>query len=144
LGLEALVSGIHGMSPDVAMKAAIGAAIGAAGQTVLSATEKRIASTILPLAVSTDPKDTARLGMLAMRSPAVGDILNKFSTAITNTITAAQERTSSREGRATGGAVNLMALSKAAKKHVTQSTEGLLDEDDSTVTRALEVANKHI
>ena len=49
-----------------------------------------------------------------------------------------------REARATGGAVNLMALSKAAKKRVTQSTEGLLDEDDSTVARALEVANQHI
>jgi len=49
-----------------------------------------------------------------------------------------------RTARATGGAVNLMALSKAAKKHVTQSTEDLLNESDDTVTRALEVANKHI
>jgi len=49
-----------------------------------------------------------------------------------------------REGRATGGAVNLMALSKAAKKQVTQSTEALLNESDDTVARALEVANKHI
>jgi hypothetical protein len=49
-----------------------------------------------------------------------------------------------REGRATGGAVNLMALSKAAKKHVTQSTEDLLNESDDTVTRALEIANQHI
>jgi hypothetical protein len=49
-----------------------------------------------------------------------------------------------RATRATGGAVNLMALSKAAKRQVTQSTKGLLNEDDSTVTRALEVANQHI
>jgi len=49
-----------------------------------------------------------------------------------------------RQGRATGGAVNLMALSKAAKKHVTQSTEGLLNESDDTVAHALEIANKHI
>ena len=49
-----------------------------------------------------------------------------------------------REARATGGAVNLMALSKAAKKHVTRSTEDLLNESDDTVARALEVANKHI
>jgi hypothetical protein len=49
-----------------------------------------------------------------------------------------------REGRATGGAVNLMSLSKAAKKQVTQSTEALLNESDDTVARALEVANKHI
>jgi hypothetical protein len=49
-----------------------------------------------------------------------------------------------RTTRATGGAVNLMALSKAAKKHVTRSTEDLLNESDDTVARALEVANKHI
>ena len=50
----------------------------------------------------------------------------------------------SREGRATGGAVNLMALSKAAKKKVTQVTEPLLNESDDTVAHALEVAGKHI
>ena len=143
LGLDALMSGIHGMTPDMAAKAAVGAVVGAAGQTIMSATEKRIASTILPLAVSTNPEDTARLGMLAMRSPAVGDILNKFSTAITNTISAANNF-GNRPTRATGGAVNLMALSKAAKKHVTRSTEDLLNESDDTVARALEVANKHI
>ena len=52
--------------------------------------------------------------------------------------------TGGRATRATGGAVNLMALSKAAKKHVTRSTEDLLNESDDTVARALEVANKHI
>jgi hypothetical protein len=52
--------------------------------------------------------------------------------------------TGGRTPRATGGAVNLMALSKAAKKHVTRSTEDLLNESDDTVARALEVANKHI
>lgn len=49
-----------------------------------------------------------------------------------------------REARATGGAVNLMALSKAAKKKVTQVTEPLLNESDDTVAHALEVAGKHI
>jgi hypothetical protein len=49
-----------------------------------------------------------------------------------------------REGRATGGAVNLMALSKAAKKQVTKVTEPLLNESDDSVAHALEVANKHI
>ena len=49
-----------------------------------------------------------------------------------------------REGRATGGAVNLMALSKAAKNYVTQSTEGLLNESDDNVAHALEIANKHV
>ena len=49
-----------------------------------------------------------------------------------------------REKRATGGAVNLMALSKAAKKRVTQVTEPLLNESDDTVAHALAVAGKNI
>jgi hypothetical protein len=49
-----------------------------------------------------------------------------------------------REARATGGAVNLMALAKAAKKHVTQVTEPLLNESDDTVAHALAVAGKNI
>lgn len=49
-----------------------------------------------------------------------------------------------RPGRATGGAVNLQALAKVAKKHVTSSTEELLNEHDDTVAKALEVANRHI
>ena len=57
---------------------------------------------------------------------------------------AGQKQQEERFSRATGGAVNLMALSKAAKKHVTQSTEDLLNESDDTVTRALEIANQHI
>ena len=49
-----------------------------------------------------------------------------------------------REKRATGGAVNLMALSRAAKKRVTQVTEPLLNESDDTVAHALAVAGQHI
>jgi hypothetical protein len=52
--------------------------------------------------------------------------------------------TGGRTGRATGGAVNLMALSKAAKKRVTQVTEPLLNESDDTVAHALAVAGKNI
>jgi hypothetical protein len=52
--------------------------------------------------------------------------------------------TGGRTGRATGGAVNLMALSKMAKKRVTQVTEPLLNESDDTVAHALAVAGKNI
>jgi hypothetical protein len=50
----------------------------------------------------------------------------------------------SRPARASGGAVNLNALAKVAKKHVTTSTEQLLNQNDDTVARALEIANKNI
>ena len=52
--------------------------------------------------------------------------------------------TGGRAGRATGGAVNLMALANAAKKHVTKVTEPLLNESDDTVAHALAVAGKNI
>jgi len=52
--------------------------------------------------------------------------------------------TGGRTGRATGGAVNLMALSKMAKKRVTQVTEPLLNESDDSVAHALAVAGKNI
>jgi hypothetical protein len=81
-----------------------------------------------------------------IKAQAVRDLAKALAVrgqATTATV-AGQRQQEERLGRATGGAVNLMALSKAAKKHVTQSTEGLLNESDDTVTRALEVANKHI
>jgi hypothetical protein len=83
--------------------------------------------TALPLAATAEPglEENAK------------DASSQFKNYLKNTY-------GDREGRATGGAVNLMALSKAAKKQVTQSTEGLLNESDDTVARALEVANKHI
>ena len=49
-----------------------------------------------------------------------------------------------RIARATGGAVNLTALAKSARKHVTLDTKPLLGEHDETVARALEIAGKHI
>lgn len=67
-----------------------------------------------------------------------------FTPFAENLPSASTGRPEDREGRATGGAVNLMALSQAAKKHVTKSTEDLLNESDDTVARALEVANQHI
>jgi hypothetical protein len=62
----------------------------------------------------------------------------------TDTVFDTNRSTGGRAGRATGGAVNLMALSKAAKKRVTQVTEPLLNESDDSVAHALEVAGKNI
>ena len=81
-----------------------------------------------------------------IKAQAVRDLAKALAVrgqATTATV-AGQRQHEERLGRATGGAVNLMALSKAAKKHVTRSTEDLLNESDDTVARALEVANKHI
>jgi hypothetical protein len=81
-----------------------------------------------------------------IKAQAVRDLAKALSVrgqATTATV-AGKRQQDERLGRATGGAVNLMALSKAAKKNVTQSTEDLLNESDDTVARALEIANQHI
>jgi len=137
-------------SPELAIKAAIGAGAGAAGKLALDATERRIADKLLPLATSTDPRDIQRLGDLARQNSAVGRLFNKMSTILSNTVTAYGQGspTTERPGRATGGsvkgAVNLRALANAARKQVCQSTEDFLKESDDQVAKALEVANQHI
>lgn len=162
-GIDMLMSGATALTPEMAMKMAIGAAVGAAGQTLLSASERRIASSILPLAVSNKPEDVARLGMLASRSPVVGDILNKFSTALTNTISAAKNPNATKKeaaggsvgriARASGGKVahniqplvsRLMGLADQAKRSTDSSTKTLLDAPDASIVKALRVANQAI
>lgn len=116
------------------------AAVGT-GAYAMNKIEQRIANQMVNLAKSNDPRAFTRVANLMDEYPGV---YNKVLGPLMVTNEEAQKQASQRPARATGGAVNLMALSKAAKKRVTQSTEGLLDEDDSTVARALEVANQHI
>jgi hypothetical protein len=93
-----------------------------------------------PQAVAPLAERIAKLGITSLRPAGIGNSEDPEASPRFLTIPGPGNRT----GRATGGAVNLMALSKAAKKHVTQSTEDLLNESDDTVTRALEIANQHI
>jgi hypothetical protein len=88
-----------------------------------------------PKAVRPLSEKIAKLGITSLRPAAIGNSEDPGLRI---------NGPGNRPTRATGGAVNLMALSKAAKKHVTRSTEDLLNESDDTVARALEVANKHI
>lgn len=108
----------------------------------------RTANRAIPLLFSERPEDLARLSKLASADPNTAKMLTNLNMAFQSIQQAAPEGEEQneppRQGRATGGAVNLMALSKAAKKRVTQSTEGLLNASDESVAHALEIANKHI
>lgn len=113
-----------------------------AGAYAMSKVEQRIANQMVNLTKSNKPSDFAKIADLMDSHPGVyNKVLGPLMVANEQ---AQKQAEQPREGRATGGAVNLMALSKAAKKHVTQSTEGLLNESDDTVAHALEIANKHI
>jgi hypothetical protein len=121
---------------------------GAAAKGAEQFAATRVANRAIPLILSEKPEDLARLSKLAAADPNTAKMLANLNAAYQSiqqsTPEAGEQPESPRQGRATGGAVNLMALSKAAKKHVTQSTEGLLNESDDTVAHALEIANKHI
>jgi hypothetical protein len=49
-----------------------------------------------------------------------------------------------RPARASGGAVNLKALARIAKKTISQSSESLLQKTDEHVARALAIAGRDI
>jgi DNA invertase Pin-like site-specific DNA recombinase len=143
-----------GTSPEQLIKLAIGATVGAAGKVAMNAMERRIASNVLPLAVSTDPKDLAKLATMIQASPATAQVLGKFTTALSNTISASESAgraTGGRAGRATGGRVGvnvesdaLVRAAERAKKDFNRTTEPLLNTSDNHIAKALEVANKAI
>ena len=144
------------VSPELAMTAIVGAAGGAALKGTMTFAEQRMAPKIMEMAASKDPETIRELGRLAQGNNAVRSVLDKLNGAAETSLNAYYRSNPAhageveahakggRIGRATGGPVNLMALSKTAKKRVTQSTKDLLNEDDTTVARALEVANQHI
>jgi hypothetical protein len=146
---------MHGaISPSALITAAVGATGAATLSAGMSFAEKRIAPRIMEMAASKDPATIQELGRMAQGNNAVRSVLEKLNGAAETSLNSyyrsnpanvsREQDRATRPTRATGGAVNLMALSKAAKKHVTRSTEDLLNESDDTVARALEVANKHI
>ena len=103
---------------------------------------------------ASQPARPIRIARIAMRAqkgvPSSGLarsswLSTRVQTNRTKAITASQPGYGgAREGRAAGGAVNLMALANMARKAVTKSTENLLRAPDEHVVKALEVANRQI
>jgi hypothetical protein len=150
LGLSALQENLpmvanflatHGVPQAAQILGAAGAAAVAGGAYAMNKVEQRIANQMVALAKKNDVASFTKIANMMDDYPGV---YNKVLGPLMVISEEAEKKAGERPGRASGGAVNLMALSKAAKKQVTQSTEALLNESDDTVARALEVANKHI
>lgn len=149
-----LLGGQFGATPEQMLKLAAGAVAGATGKVAMNAMERRIAANVLPLAVSTDPQDIQKLARLIQSSPATAQVLNKATTAISNTVSAyenAERADGGRVGRATGGRVGadveaeaLIRAAERAKKNFNKTTEPLLNAPDNHIAKALEVANRAI
>jgi hypothetical protein len=111
------------------------------------------------MALSTNPADVERLSKLVSSSPQARMILNKYTTGLSNLITlssqqeAAPRASGGRVGYKAGGSVGmnhkaealkLIARVKANHKANQKATEPLLQHDDTTVAKALAIANKGI
>ncbi len=135
------------LPPETITKALIAAGIGAAGKGMYAAADRRVANAMMPMVLSRDPDQVAQLARLVEENAVARRVFNRMNTTLATAYdqhVRTMEREQERPARATGGAVNLKALAKSAKDHVTSSTEKLLNTDDDTVAKALEVANQHI
>ncbi len=147
-----------GVSPSTAAYGLIGAEAARKGRVFLSNMERKMAEKIVPLALSSDPKDIKKLGELAMKSPFIDDIFNKLTTAAT-TFETQRSKEQAKQGQAHGGrigrkaggrishhydAARLVKSAELAKKNLGQQTESILNAPDEHVVKALSVANKSI
>ena len=127
-----------------------------------AARARAVAQRTISLAASGDPKDFAAIAKLASNNPVAQrtlEGLNQYYQAISQQgtpLTNDQQTgrfAGGRVGRASGGrtgknpkvsAEKLIALADRVKNEQTKNTEPLLNLDDTTVAKALAVANKHI
>jgi hypothetical protein len=135
------------LPPDLMFKAVMVGMLGAGASSIHKAGERRVAEAIVPLVFSRKPEDVAKLSRIAEESPVVRRMFSRLTTVL-NVAQQQQreraEREDQRPARATGGAVNLKALARLAKKTITQSSESLLQKPDEHVARALAIAGREI
>jgi hypothetical protein len=153
---ENLLQGLSMMGSTSALIGALGAT---AGKAALNWKERRIGEEILRLAAT--PEGWERVGKLVQDDPNARSFvmkamrgMSKSAPSVESTVSnqPTQEQASGgRIARASGGRLNgmmtvddLMAAAERAKKQHGKNTEPLLDEPDEHITRALEVAKRHL
>ena len=134
--------------------AAAGAVTGIAARTAYNAKERRVAREILRLAA--DPASSAKIARMIRDVPearsAISKMMSAAGRAAPATLSGAQEQASGgRVGRASGGRLNgasradmIIAQVDKARKELQRETGSLLNHDDSTIVKALKVANERI
>ena len=159
--LMMMATGAQFMPVEMAVKAGVAAGVAGATKMTMSAAEKRIAERVIPMVTSQDPKVIKELGEMATKYPAVEQLLNKFSSTLRNAVTIAEEANAPQPQQSAGGRVERKAggrvgkdcesdaeklISKLDKIHKShqKSTEPLLNLDDNTVAKALEIAQRQI
>jgi hypothetical protein len=150
------------LTPELAAKAAIGAAVTGAGKYILNAVDRRVLEKALPMALSSDPNVVKRFSQLSLQSPEVDSAMRKLTLALSSATVAhergvenvgkgPEESAGGRIGRASGGSVvsankadQLIKAAENAKKAINSRTEVLLDQPDEKIAGALAIAKRHI
>ena len=145
-----------GATPEIATAAA-GVTGGFSAYNVMQ--NKRIADRVIPLLLSSDPKNLARLSKMADVNPKIKNMYKNINN-IYQSINASHRDVNypyangGRIGRKSGGRIKdrthhllvnrLVTLANKAKKQQQKKTEPLLNEHDNTVAKALDIANQAI
>lgn len=137
-----------GLSPVTATAALAGTGAAVGKALVMSKVEQRVANRMLQLMQSNDPKMYGEINRLIDKNPAVYNKMLSPLLAIQQSLSKPEQE---RPQRASGGRLN--AVSKAdmiiaqvdkARRELQRETGGLLNHDDSTIVKALKVANERI
>jgi hypothetical protein len=159
-GALPLITGMTGSTVWHLAGVAAGAALDVGIRAAKGARERAIAPHVMQLLSSTDPADLARLGKLAMEMPEAKSSLQNATTAMAKAgvtyeranPSKAPEDKDARQNRASGGRTSLpdheaeadryIAMAERAKGALGRETAPLLKHDDTSIAKALEVANQ--
>jgi len=135
------------LAPEHIGAATIGAGLGIAASGARQVQAHRIANRVVPLMLSDDPRDMARLSQIMDADPEAARTIANMNAIVQGS---QQPRaTGGRIYRASGGrtgitADSLMRAVESAKKENQNQTKVILAEPDEHVVKALQVANEHI
>jgi hypothetical protein len=125
----------------------------AGGKAVSDANVKATANKVLNLVAKSTPKDLATLSKMTETDPVASAFVTKLTGAMQSSQQPPQQASGGRIGRKSGGratgaakakADQLIAMVDRIKKDEGEGTKPLLNVDDTTIAKALEIANRGI
>jgi len=156
---------LNQMGPSVAKGGGVAAITGAVYNMMDGAAKKSMSKVIVPLMMSGDPKDLAKLQQIMKTgagSETMADIVSKtqaLASAAGRAVEGYDRAVTQQAGQASGGRVarasggrivhedaadKLIRAAEIAKKSIGKQTETILEKPDEHVVQALAVANRHI
>lgn len=151
---NALIEGAF-ISPEHLIAGAVPAASAAAAKGYRAAKVRRIADRLAPLIMKDSNEAYSMLYRIYKSNPEAAKMLNNLNLIAQ----AARTKENPEEGKYMGGRIErkaggrispdahadrLVAAAESAKRRLVEETKPLLNEDDNTIAKALEIANQHV